>query len=157
MARENTCCFTGHRAIGNDLSIDTLRRGIEFLIDKGVSVFIAGGATGFDTICAKQVLSLKREYPHIELHIYAPCNNQTARWNEMDRAVYETILGLADLVDMPNVPYYDGCMRDRNYKMVDSSAYCIAYLNNTVRSGTAQTVRYAKSKGLTVYNIAGKE
>ncbi|MBQ8146194.1 MAG: DUF1273 family protein [Clostridia bacterium] len=157
MARENTCCFTGHRFVGKDLSIDLLRRGIEYLIDNGVDVFIAGGALGFDTICAGEVLLMKEKYPHIKLHIYAPCNNQDANWSKKDCDIYKEILKRADLVDMPDFSYYDGCMKKRNYKMVDSSAYCIAYLNNTVRSGTAQTVRYAKSKGLNVYNLAGKK
>ena len=157
MTKEFACCFTGHRIVGNDLNIDTLRRGIEYLINRGVYVFIAGGALGFDTICAQEVLLMKEKYPQIQLHIYAPCNNQTERWKMSDIKIYEEILKRADYVDVPDFPYYVGCMKDRNYKMVDSSAYCIAYLNTTSQSGTAQTVRYAKSKHLTIYNIAGKE
>ena len=157
MTKEFACCFTGHRVVGSDLNIATLRRGIEFLINKGVYVFIAGGALGFDTICAQEVLLMKEKYPQIQLHIYAPCNNQAERWKPSDVEIYEEILKGADYVDMPDIPYYVGCMKDRNYKMVDNAAYCIAYLNNISQSGTAQTVRYAKSKHLTVYNIAGKE
>lgn len=156
MEKEKACCFTGHRIIGADLSTDVLVRGIEYLIAQGVDTFICGGATGFDTLCAQEVLNARKRHPHIKLHIYAPCNNQSERWGFTDRLRYNKILKKADYVDMPSRPYYDGCMKERNYKMVDSSAYCICYLNDP-RSGTGQTYRYAKQKGLTVFNIAGKK
>lgn len=156
MAKENTCCFTGHRILGGDFDACVLRRGIEYLIGLGVDTFICGGAMGFDTVCAKEVLLAKDIHPHIKLHIYAPCNNQGEKWSLNQRLTYDEILKKADFVDMPPVPYYKDCMKDRNYKMVDSSAYCICYLNSA-RSGTGQTYRYAMQKGLTVFNIAGKD
>lgn len=155
MARENTCCFTGHRILEKDFNPEVLNRGIEYLINQGVDTFICGGAMGFDTVCAKAVLDAKKNHPHIKLHIYAPCNNQSERWGMLDKMTYKKLLKNAELVDMPDSPYFDGCMKIRNYKMVDASAYCICYMNSS-RSGTGQTYRYAKQKGLTVYNIAGK-
>ena len=156
MGKENCCCFTGHRILGADFDMTVLFRGIEYLVGNGVDTFICGGAIGFDTACAEAVLELKKSYPHIRLHIYAPCNNQGERWSVVDQLRYQIILNKADLVDMPSVPYFNDCMKIRNYKMVDNSAYCICYLNN-MRSGTGQTYRYAKQKGLTIYNIAGKK
>ena len=156
MKKENTCCFTGHRILCSDFNVEVLRRGIEYLIGIGINTFICGGATGFDTVCAKEVLSAKDKHPHIKLHIYAPCSNQSERWTSKDKLVYDELLKKADFANIPSVPYYNGCMRERNYKMVDASAYCICYMNNT-RSGTGQTFRYAKEKGLTVFNIAGKD
>ena len=156
MARERCCCFTGHRIIGGDFSRDVLLRGIEYLINEGVDTFICGGALGFDTVCAKAVLDAKKEHPHIKLWIFAPCNNQDAKWSIRDSLTYKEILESADFVDMPPQPYFDDCMKIRNYKMVDSSAYCICYMNNP-RSGTGQTYRYATAKGLKVFNLSGKE
>lgn len=155
MSKENTCCFTGHRILGPDLSKARLRKGIDYLVGLGVDTFICGGAIGFDTLCAQTVLEAKEVYPHIKLHIYAPCNNQSERWGIKDCLTYESILKKADLVDMPSRAYYDGCMRERNYKMVDASKYCICYMNDP-RSGTGQTYSYAKRQGLTVFNLAGK-
>lgn len=156
MLKEKTCCFTGHRIMAGDFCPDTLVRGIEYLIRQGVDTFISGGAVGFDTLCAQTVLKMKAVYPHISLHVYAPCSNQSDNWSLKDRATYSDILKKADLVDMPSTPYFDGCMKIRNYKMVDSSAYCICYMNNP-RTGTGQTFRYATKCGLTVYNLAGKK
>lgn len=156
MAKENTCCFTGHRIMSADFKRDIVARGIEYLICQGVDTFICGGATGFDTLCAQEVLNAKRSHPEIKLHIYAPCNNQSEKWSNSDKKTYQKILKEADFVDMPDTPYFDGCMKIRNYKMVDNSAYCLCYLNNP-RSGTGQTHSYAKSKGLTIFNLAGKK
>lgn len=155
MSKENTCCFTGHRILGPDISAKRLRDGIEYLVSMGVDTFICGGAIGFDTLCAKTVLEAKELHPHIKLHIYAPCRLQDAKWGLKDKLTYKDILAKADFVDMPSESYYDGCMKVRNYKMVDASKYCICYMNNP-RSGTGQTYSYAKRQGLTVYNLAGK-
>ena len=158
MSKETTCCFTGHRIIEKDFDIEVLKRGIMYLVDLGVDTFICGGALGFDTICAKEVLNAKASYPHknIQLHIYAPCENQNAKWGRRDSEMYELLLEKADFVDVPATPYYTGCMKDRNFKMVDSSAFCICYLKN-LRSGTGQTYRYAKQNGLKIFNLAGKK
>ena len=157
MSIEKTCLFTGHRVLGDMFNRECLFRGIEYVISKGVDTFICGGALGFDTEAALAVLELKRKYPHIKLYIFAPCKNQSHSWQLFDKLMYDKILGFADLVDMPSFNYYDGCMKVRNYKMVDSSSFCIAFFNGNNRSGTGQTYNYAKRKGLTVFNIYGKE
>lgn len=156
MSRESTCCFTGHRRLSKDFSADAVYRGIIYLIDQGVDTFIVGGALGFDTVCALEVLKAKKLHPNIQLHVYAPCNDQSKNWGVKDKLTYSKILKKADHVDMPLTPYYDGCMKERNYKMVDNAAYCICYLTNS-RSGTAQTHRYALSQGLKIFNLAGKQ
>ena len=156
MSKEKTCCFTGHRILASDLCKDTLVRGIEYVIAQGVDTFICGGAIGFDTLCAQAVLEIKKKYSHISLHIYAPCNNQSQNWSAKDKGIYQKILEQADFVDMPKKPYFNGCLQMRNYKMVDSSAFCICYMTNP-RSGTGQTFRYATKCGLTVFNLAGKK
>lgn len=155
MLKEKACCFTGHRILGRDFNESTLIRGIEYLIAQGVDTFICGGAMGFDTVCAEAVLEMKKIHPQVRLHIYAPCKNQDALWQKADRERYKRILKKADYVDVPKEEYFDGCMKIRNYKMVDDSAFCICYMNSP-RSGTGQTYRYAKGRGLTVFNIAGK-
>ena len=154
MSKQTTCCFTGHRTVDRNFNTELIGQYAKKLVtEKGVDTFIVGGALGFDTLCAKAVLELKKEFPHIQLHVYAPCNNQTAKWKEKDVKIYNKILELADFVDMPYVSYFDGCMKIRNYKMVDNSAFCICYLNH-FGSGTGQTFNYAQRCGLELYNLA---
>ena len=156
MEKSNTCFFTGHRILPADFTTNRLKKGIEYLINQGVEIFITGGAIGFDTVCAQAVLEAKKKHPNIQLHIYVPCRNQDLKWNITQKITYQSILKKADHVDFNDRDYYDGCMLERNKKMANASASCIAYYNGS-RSGTGSAVNYAKKQGVTVYNIYDKE
>ena len=43
--------------------------------------------------------------------------------------------------------YYDGCMLDRNHRLVEAAGTLLAVYNGERRGGTAATVRYAKRLG----------
>ena len=60
MSKEKSTCFTGHRIVGSDFNIERLRELIDCLIQLECYTFITGGALGFDTIVAKEVLERKR-------------------------------------------------------------------------------------------------
>ena len=152
--RIETVCFTGHRIIGADFDEERLDYYLDRLIAVNYNTFICGGALGFDTVVAEKIIRLKREFPHIRLHLYLPCKDQDKKWSFSDRRRYKKILESADYVKIMAESYYDGCMRDRNYKMVDDARACVCYLNNESRSGTAQTVRYAKKKPIPVVNVS---
>lgn len=155
--RINTVCFTGHRILGSDFDEKAFKMAIEVALKNGFDTFICGGALGFDTYAAEAILRVKESNPEIELHLYLPCRDQELRWSESDKARYREILKKADYVDCPDTPYFDGCMRQRNYKMVDNSSLCISYLNENVKSGTAQTVRYACQSGLFLCNLSSSK
>ena len=153
MSREISCCFSGHRRLEWDFSIEELKRTIVSLIEKGYKIFIAGGALGFDTEVAVAVLQLKKKYKDIKLHIYVPCIGQESRWQKKDIKLYNAILKRADYVDMPSNYYNNECMKKRNYKMVDNASFLVTYFNGNQISGTAQTIRYAKKCGLEIINL----
>ena len=78
--KEQTACCTGHREIPALQLISlrrTLKRTIVSCIKDGYRFFGAGGALGFDTLAAKTVLDLKKDYPDIKLILVLPCLNQT--------------------------------------------------------------------------------
>ncbi len=144
----NSCCFTGHR----DLPVDAREQILPVLIDKieelineGVAVFINGGALGFDTLSALAVLGLKNKYPKIKLKIYVPHKNQSMRWSEDNKKVYEYILSRADEVEILAPFNHPDCMRARNRRMVDDSDFVIAYVRKT-SGGTFYTANYAEKK-----------
>ena len=157
MSREKTCCFTGHRNLGASYSQENLKTAIQRMLNKGVRIFITGGALGFDTEAAIEILRQRKINNDIELHIYAPCNDQPRLWKLKEKMLYKKILKHANYVDMPSYSYTADCMKIRNYKMVDNSAYVIAYYDGTVRSGTGQTFRYAQKCGLGIINICKEE
>ena len=90
--KKHTCCFTGHRVIPSDEKETirySLKSAIEKAIQNGYRFFGTGGALGFDTMAAKTVLELKREYPHIRLILVLPCVDQTTGWKQDDIDEYE--------------------------------------------------------------------
>ena len=112
---------------------------------------------GWDALAALTVLKLRESYPEVKLHLVLPCpfEEQSAKWNEAQKAEYQHILGLADSVEQVSDRYYNGCMKARNARLVElASDYCICYWNpKDFRSGTGQTVRMAKKKGIEVINL----
>ena len=118
------CFFTGHRIIRDDKKqlINFLRDEILNKINDDVTVFIAGGALGFDTIAAEQVIDIRKDYDAIRLCLYLPCINQDADWNEADRIRFEKIKELADEVYyVTKEEYTDGCMKKRTRAMVEGA------------------------------------
>lgn len=85
--KNKTCCFTGHRQIPvEDLPALSakLREAVISYIEKGYTFFGAGGALGFDTLAAQEILSLKKQFPHIKLILVLPCRDQAVRWEAKD-------------------------------------------------------------------------
>lgn len=154
--KEKTCCFTGHRDIPSgqyQKIFAKTEETIEAFIQQGYLYFGAGGALGFDTIAALAVLKLKERYPNIRLILVLPCLSQTRGWSKEDIEIYEDIKRKADRIVYTSQEYTRGCMHKRNRHLVDYSSACISYLTEN-KGGTFYTVNYAKSKGLTVINIA---
>lgn len=150
-----SCAFTGHRKIVPEhynALVDLLFRGISYVYSEGVRDFYIGGAVGFDTIAAQQVLRFRINHPDVKIHLVLPCMNQSERWSERQRDMYEYILSSADTVEILYENYVDGCMRDRNRRLVDYADVLIAYVGKG-GSGSAQTRRMAEEKGITIYNL----
>lgn len=154
--RKKTCCFTGHRNIPTKEHESVKMRLCEAIIsaiENGYRYFGAGGALGFDTLAAKIVLELKKQYPHIFLILVLPCRTQAKFWKTQDIAEYERIKSLADKIVYISEEYTSDCMFKRNQHLVDNSSLCICYLAKQ-SGGTAYTVRYAKTLGLNIVNTA---
>lgn len=153
-SKEYCCCFTGHRVIlpeHTDLLNKSLLKIINDLLDRGITDFICGGALGFDTLAAQQVLSARSTNPTVRLVLALPCKNQTHSWRKAAAAEYERIKGEADEVIYVSDEYFAGCMHKRNRFMADNSTHCVFYLTS-MRGGTAYTVKYALEHELDMIN-----
>lgn len=151
-----TVCFTGHREIPSDHAYAlprVLERELITLIERGATVFRAGGAMGFDTLAALKVLELRDIYPQISLELILPCENQTERWPQVEVRTYEYVLKHADRYEFLYPKYIDGCMLERNRRLVKGSDVCVAYCRQN-RGGTLYTVTHAMKQGLEVINLA---
>ena len=150
-----TVCFTGHRDIPRDHAFSlprVLERELITLVERGATVFRAGGAVGFDTVAALKVLELREIYPQIELELILPCRNQTERWPEAEIRTYEYILDKADRHEFLFERYVSGCMLERNRRLVKGSDVCVAYCYQN-RGGTLYTMTHALKEGLEVINL----
>ena len=155
-----TVCFTGHRDIKEDREMLTKRLYtlLERLVtEQKVTDFYAGGANGFDALAALTVLKLRESYPEVKLHLVLPCpfEEQSAKWNDAQKAEHKHIVSLANSIEQVSDRYYNGCMKVRNARLVElASECCICYWNpNNFRSGTGQTVRMTQKKGIEVINL----
>lgn len=155
--REQSCCFSGHRsipyAVDGQLFQQLNDSVLHFNANMGITTFYAGGALGFDTLAAEAVLACRNQNPDIRLVIVIPCENQASRWSLESAKRYEHIKEAADEVICLSDHYYNGCMHERNRYLVDHSSVCICYLTGDT-GGTAYTVKYARSKGLRIFNLA---
>ena len=67
---------------------------------------------------------------------------------------FAKILKKADLIREINNHYFTGCYQVRNEWMVDKSNLVISVCNGQ-KSGTKNTIDYAKRKGIKVNNLLG--
>ena len=156
---QNTVCFSGHRKLC-PAEIPVIRQRLRQVIREsymnGYRWFICGGALGFDTLAALEVLAAKAEYPDIRLYLAIPCDDQDARWPERDRKIYREIMLAADETMVLSPCYFTGCMHLRNQFMVHHASVCICWLKN-FSGGTGYTVRYAISCNRCIINLCMKD
>lgn len=150
-----TCAFTGHRKIEESHKgriENLLSRAVEFAYENGCRTFVTGGALGFDTLAAKEVIRFRMSHPDVKILIVLPCKNQSDAWSQSQISFYEYTLINADEIEYISDEYTDKCMKDRNRRLVELCDMLIAYVSRPY-SGAAQTVRMAAKEGKVIYNL----
>ena len=128
------------------------KRVINRLVERGYTDFISGVAMGFDTWVAEDVLELRKTNKELHLISALPHSNFESRRSMAEKMRFNKILKKADLVKEINNHYFTGCYQVRNEWMVDRSNLVIAVFNGQ-KSGTKNTVDYAKRKGIKIVNV----
>ena len=149
------CSFTGHRRIESrhkDRIDDLVYRAVAFAYESGCRTFLTGGALGFDTVAAKEVIRFKLSHPDVRLEIIMPCRNQSDSWSPEQISLYEYTLANADFIECISDEYTDSCMKERNFILATRCDMMIAYVSRPY-SGAAQTVRMASKEGKVIYNL----
>ena len=155
---DSSCAFTGHRphklpwkyneADSRCVALKAaLTEQITRLVDTGMTDFYSGGADGVDCWAALIVLELRKRNPALRLHMLLPHEGQADRWSDSAQERYRLILEQSDSVEYVSHEYYDGCMLDRNHRLVEAAGMLLAVYNGERRGGTAATVRYAHKLG----------
>ena len=120
----------------------------------GFNTFICGVDKGFDLLCAKAVIDIRRKsrYRYIELIAAIPFNGHgfSGEWGRMHRLVKHH--ANHEIIIAPN-GYTRSCYHIRDCFMVNNSSYLICYLDGE-KGSTAQTARMAKESGHLFRNLA---
>lgn len=152
---DNSCAFTGHRphkfpwkyneADSRCVALKAaLTERITRLTEAGITDFYSGGANGMDCWASLIVLELRKRNPALRLHMLLPHEGQADKWSDSAQERYHLILKQADSIEYVSHEYYDGCMLDRNRRLVEAAGTLLAVYNGERRGGTAATVRYAR-------------
>ena len=98
------------------------------------------------------MLDMKAKYPQIRLELILPCRNQTERWDEAERKAYVYILQNSDSYRFLFDTYFEGCMQERDRRLVAGSDVCVAYCVHS-QGGTAYTYAQALRAGIEIINL----
>lgn len=149
-------CFTGHRPEKLNFSEmevkERLQTAIREAIQDGFTTFISGMARGVDMWAAEIVLEEREKNDNIKLICASPYEGFERSWDSDEICRYNHILQNADHIKYVCSNYSRQCFQIRNVWMVDHSARVIAAYNGE-SGGTRNTIRYATSKNVEIYNI----
>ena len=129
-----------------------LEKAIDEAIEGGYITFITGMAMGTDIWAAEIVLQKKKTNKDLHLICALPHPGFESRRSSIEKLRFNKIIKKADIVKEVNSHYFTECYQVRNEWMVDRSNLVIAVFNGQ-KSGTKNTVDYAKRKGVNVVNV----
>ncbi len=160
------CCFTGYRPekFPFELKLGTedfcslekkIYDSVFALVEEGFSEFYCGMACGFDLLCGKAVVDIKRAHPEkgIRLISAIPYRSQSSGFSDIWKKLYDIVLGEADESVLLSEEYTLSCFDKRNRYMVDNSTTVVCYFDGK-SGGTANTVKYARKRGKRIINLA---
>ena len=139
--------FTGHRSGRISQPMLTLFAGmvteIKSLYASGCRNFFSGMAEGGDLVFAKAVL----------LVAAIPFREQSARYSDMNKRLYISLLEEADKTVVLSESYHKGCFHRRNDFLVKHAAIMLAYWDGQPYGGTYYTVKKAIEAGKKIVNL----
>ena len=160
----STACFTGHRpskfpfSTKDKLNLDIFLSTVyllayEAVTEFGIDTFYCGMQRGMDVWGGQQVLRIKEEFPDIKLICLSPYQDEIYERKGDDLKDYIALVNGCDEFIALHQKYVQGCYFERNRYMVDHSSYIIGAAVPGVRSGTDNTVKYAKKLGRKLHII----
>ena len=163
-AKQESCCFTGHRPGKLPWRFDEtdprclklkhrIADAVEAAYAEGYRHFLCGMALGCDLYFCEAVLALRARHPDITVEAAIPCPTQADAWTKDQQARYRRLLEACDLETLVSAKYTSSCMQRRDRYMVDRSSLLIAAFDGTP-GGTQYTMQYAMEKGLAILDIS---
>lgn len=148
-----TVCFCGHSKLYSNY--DSIKAKcleiVRGLIAKGADSFLIGDYGDFDGLAASVCLTLKRDYPNIEVCLVLPYyrphidDYTQQRYNRFDSIITPPL---------EDTPYRYRIIKANQY-MVDQADIVIAYVRTS--GGAAKTLEYAQRKMKTITKLNNYE
>lgn len=162
-AKQESCCFTGHRPgklpwryHEQDARCLALKRriadAVEMAYAEGFRHFLCGMALGCDLYFCEAVLALREAHPEVTVEAAIPCPTQADTWPEAQKARYARLVRACDFETVVSDRYTPSCMQRRDRYMVDHASLLIAAFDGTA-GGTRYTVEYAMRRGLSILDL----
>lgn len=168
MIVEKTACFIGHRKIDITESLkERLYNVIEdLMVSRGVTHFLFGSNSQFDSLCHEVVSNIKNKYPYIKrVYVRAQFQKISKEYEQYLLTEYEDTFFAEKAAGAGRLSYIQ-----RNYNMIDKSCVCVVYYNKDylperkqqkgfcnnekkTSSGTALAVKYAQMKNKDIINV----
>ncbi len=163
-ARQESCCFTGHRPAklpwryneedGRCLALKRrIADTVEAAYDQGYRHFLCGMAQGCDLYFCECVLALRERRPDVTVEAAIPCPTQADGWPAALRERYDRLVAACDFETLVSARYSSSCMQRRDRYMVDHASLLIAAFDGSP-GGTRYTVEYAMRRGVSVVDLA---
>ena len=162
-ARQESCCFTGHRPGKlpwryNEFDPRCLKLNrrsadaVELAYEQGFRHFLCGMAMGCDLYFCEAVLALRERHPDVTVEAAIPCPTQADAWPPAQRERYDRLVAACDFETMVSGQYTSTCMLRRDRYLVDHASLLIAAFDGT-SGGTRYTVEYALNQGLAIVDL----
>ena len=162
-ARQESCCFTGHRPGKlpwryNEFDPRCLKLKcriadeVELAYEQGFHHFLCGMAMGCDLYFCEAVLALRERHPDVTVEAAIPCPTQADAWPPAQRERYDRLVAACDFETMVSGQYTSTCMLRRDRYLVDHASLLIAAFDGT-SGGTRYTVEYALNQGLAIVDL----
>ena len=148
-------CFIGHRVIEKtEELISLLKETVVRFVENGVTTFLFGSMSEFDSLSWEIVTEMKETYSSIK-RVYV-----RSAYQYIDKLYEEYLLKFYEESYFPpklkNAGKYSYV--ERNYAMIDDCTYCVFYYNESYnvplkRSGTKIAYNYAVKKKKEIINL----
>lgn len=144
-----TVCFCGHSKLYSnyDLVKEKCYEVVKNQILKGADSFLVGDYGDFDAIAASVCISLKKDYPHIEVCLVLPYYRP-----HIDDYTHQRYNRFDSIITPPleDTPYRYRIVKANQF-MVDQSDIVISYVRSS--GGAAKTLQYAIRKTKRIINL----
>lgn len=133
-------CFIGHRTIEkSEELIFLLKETVVSLINKGITTFLFGSMSAFDSLAWEIVSQAKEQYPTIKrVYVRSAYRHIEKSYENYLLESYEETYFPAKLENAGKYSYVE-----RNYEMIDNSTCCVFYYNENYVPASKRPSKHA--------------